>query len=171
MFGINPWVILGVVLAIGAANVEGRWEGHKAGVNAQAMVDQKAIDAVNAQIADNKAEAASKLRDAYAENVRLQGLQDAFKHKLEIEHVANQEKSNKLAAAYSAYSLSFTRTIDSGRGDGSGDSSADKTKSASAQQTEDVQLPDQITRDLQILTKDADDLNDDYKLCYGYINQ
>lgn len=166
----NPWTWL-IAFGIAAGLVVGGVHyGTKVGIDSQKAADQSIFDDYNASIAKQKVEANNKLRDKNAEIVATLVERDNFKSQLETEHVKNTEITNKLAAAYSAYSLRFRAEENSRRGNGGSGSGDAKNQGPGNATTTIVQLPDEITRNLRQLAYEADQLNDDYKLCYGYVH-
>jgi hypothetical protein len=166
---MNPWTILaGLLLAISLFG-GGYYKGHVAGVNEQKVANQKAIDEINAKIAEQKAIANQKAIEQRDQVIALQVERDKFKKQLGEQHVKNQELTDRNADLLAAYSLRFRADIASagggagaGSGEGAGGGAAGDATSAI------IQLPAALEADLRRLVKDADDLNDDYKLCYGY---
>jgi hypothetical protein len=169
---MSPWTLLaGLVLAISLFG-GGYYKGNQAGINAEKVRTQGIIDGYNLQIAEQKAAAASKAIDQRDQVIVLQAERDKFKKQLGEQHVKNQDLTNSLHDAYSAYSLRF-RAEPENTGCGHGSGSCESTQGAGAGDAGAtvVQLPDALTRDLRQLVKDADALNDDYKLCYGYVQE
>lgn len=168
---LNPWVLLGGLLLVLSLCAGSAYEGHKIGVNAQKAEDQQQFDAINQKLAEQKAAAAQQYRDKQAGIIARQHDQEVFKANLEKEHVKNQDTSNRLRDAYAAYGLRFRAAESAGSGDsdrcpeGPGAGCAGNASAAI------VQLPEALTRNLRQLAYDADRLNDDYRLCYGYVNK
>jgi hypothetical protein len=178
---MNPWVIIGVLAMLIGSYLGGHHQGYKAGSDQQAVNDQKEItaanrrtqgiiDGYNIQIADQKATAVSKAIDQRDQVIALQAERDKFKSQLGAEHVKNQDTTRRLSAAYAAYSLRFKPDIGTGSGHCAGPGESAQGGAASDAHPEVVQLPATLTNDLRQLVEDADELNDDYKLCYGYAN-
>jgi hypothetical protein len=169
---MNPWTLLaGLVLAI-ALFAGGYYKGNQAGINAEKVRTQGIIDGYNQQIAEQKAEASKKAIEQREEVIALMDERDKFKKQLGEKHVENQVITNRLYDAYAAYGLRFrTESTSVGCGSGSGSGEGAEGRAASDETTTIVQLPDEITRNLRQLVRDADELNDDYKLCYGYVNK
>jgi hypothetical protein len=179
---MNPWAII-VVLVLLASYFGGHHQGYKAGVNEQSVADQKLINAANSrtqgiidgynqQIAEQKATAASKAIDQRDQVIALQAERDKFKNQLGEQHVKNQDATNRLHDVYAAYSLRFRAEPEStGCGYGAGPCESAEGSSARNATAAVVQLPTALAADLRRLAKDADELNDDYKLCYGYAQE
>lgn len=180
---MNPWtIVVALLLAISLAG-GGYYKGHKNGMNEQAVADQKLItaanqraqgiiDGYNKQIADQKATANQMAMSQREEVIALQAERDKFKSQLGAKHAENQTLTRRLADAYAAYGLRFRTTIESGWcGDGAGVRQDSQGQSAGAPGTAVIQLPEALTRNLRQLVREADELNDDYKLCYGYVNK
>jgi hypothetical protein len=177
----NPWFIFGGLLSLFIAFGAGHHQGHKTGVNAQKVASQETIDAANnrtqgiidgynIQVAEQKAIATTKAIAQRDEVIALQAERDKFKSQLGAEHVKNQDATRRLSAAYAAYSLRFKPDIGTGAGDSVGPGESAEGSAACNAPPKVVQLPEALTRNLRQLVEDADELNDDYKLCYGYEN-
>jgi hypothetical protein len=176
---MNPWFILGGLLSLFVAFGAGHHQGHKTGINAQKVASQEVIDTANkrtqgiidgynTQMADQKAIATTRAIAQRDEVIALQAERDKFKSQLGAEHVKNQDTTRRLSAAYAAYSLRFKPDIGSGSWHSAGSGEDAKGGPACDAPSAVVQLPEALTRDLRQFATDADELNDDYKLCYGY---
>jgi hypothetical protein len=168
---MNPWVILAIVLTLGATHTGAYTLGYGNGVNAQKVADQEQFDKLNKDIADQKAQANAKYRDALGSIIALQTERDKFKNQLGEQREKNREVTTKLADAYAAYQLRFSVTEVARCWRGGRYTQGAECDAASPAKTTTVQLPDAITANLRRLAKDADELNDDYKACYAYANQ
>lgn len=134
----------------------------------QRAEDQKEFNNINNELAAQKAAANAKYRDATAALLEAINQRDKFKAKLGEQYVTNQTTTNRLAAAYSAYSLRFT--AETARcGDRSGCSDIPKGNATSVAGTTTIQLPESISRNLFALALEADRLNDNYKLCRAWV--
>jgi hypothetical protein len=177
---MNPWFLFAALLAAAGSWFGGHHQGYKAGVDAQAVADQKTlaaanertqgiIDGYNVQIQEQQAVASQKARKQRDEVIALQHEREVLKQKLGEQHVKNQDVTNRLRDAYAAYGLRFRAEqgavggCSAGSGEGAGAGSTGNAAAAF------VQLPEAIARDLRQLVYDADQLNDDYGLCYGYV--
>jgi hypothetical protein len=168
---INPWVVLGALIALLSAGGIGFIEGHKVGVNTQKAADQVEFDRINRERAQQKAIAETEARTQRDEVIAVLAERDKFKSQLGAQHVENQTLTRRLADAYAAYSLRFQTPVQDGWCGGSSTASgATEGQSASTPRTAVVQLPDALARDLRQLARQADELNDDYKLCRAYVN-
>jgi len=153
-----------IALAIFAAGFGG---GHTVGVNSQKVEDQVEFDRINKQLLDNKTVAAGILAKKNAENISLAEERDRIKSTLEKEREDNRTVTGNLERKYSGLSLRFRATKDAGCWAGSGISGKAKDDAIGIATTTEVQLPDEIAGNLRQLTKDADELNDDYTKCYN----
>jgi hypothetical protein len=160
-------------------NLASHHQGYKSGADSQAVADQAMIaaansrtqgiiDGYNVQIGLQKAEANTKYRTAQSDIIALQADRDKFKTKLGEQHVKNQDVTNRLRDVYYAYGLRFQAAESARSGDCSGCSQGARTDGACNEAVEIVQLPEAIARDLRQLAYEADQLNDDYQLCYAY---
>jgi hypothetical protein len=177
---MNPWMIIGVLAMLAGSWFGGHHQGYKVGVNEQKVADQKTIDAANArtqgiidgyniQIVEQKADANLKYRKAQADVIEALAERDTFKTKLGEEHVKNQDLTNRLRDAYAAYGLRFAVPAEDARhwcGGGGAEAAGLKTSGDAPPAV--IQLPEALARNLRQFAYDADELNDDYKLCYGY---
>ena len=167
---INPWVILGIVLAWGASLVSvGIWQ-HEQGAVSQNVADQKVIDSVREGIDKNKQIANAKLANALSDVIAVQVERDKIKSLLLQEHQINAETTNKLRDAYSAYGLRFRSDAA-----GCGASGANTMPAEGNTPRHDVpavcQLSDATAKSLREIAFDADRLRDDYKLLYDWANK
>ena len=167
----NPWIILGGVLLVLALCAGSAYEGHEYGVDAQKATDQKEFDKINAERAQQKADAAALMQKAQSDIIVLQNARDKFKTDLEAQREQDRKTTAALTAKYSALSLRFSAVqggTDRPDGGGAVSSPADAASSAGAPV---VQLPDEITVRLRSLAADADTLRDDYAKCYRYATE
>jgi hypothetical protein len=166
---VNPWVILGFVIALATTNLGSYFYGMGIGKDKQAVADQVQFDEINQKLTDQKAEANAKYRDAQGSIIALQEQRDKFKNQLGEQHVKNQALTNKLRDSYDAYGLRFdaSEVARCWRG-GRLAKGAECDATGNAGATE-IQLPESLARALQSIAYDADQLADDYRLCYGYV--
>lgn len=155
--------LLALVIAAGA----GYYKGDTDGDNNRAVKDQKQFDATNAQIAQNKAIAASDLAKIVAANMLLEQQRDILKTQLEKDHAKAQSVTDDLRQQLATRSLSFRTAEIAGCGSGSGAAPGTATGPGVSAATVIVQLPDKVTSDLRLLALDADRLRDNYTLCYA----
>ena len=164
---MNPYLILGGVLVWLASLVGvGVWQ-HGAGADGQKVEDQKQFDAVNAKLTKQTTEANAKYRAAQADIITLQTDRDTLKNNLLKEKLGHDKTTSDLHAGYAARGLRYTAQV-AGCGPSGGGTESTGTNTASAAGTTIVQLPDAITASLRQLVLEADQLADDYRLCYGY---
>lgn len=168
---MNPWAIVVALILAVSLWFGGYFSGKSAGINIQKVADQAQLDDINQKLADQKAEANKKYREQQSTIIALQHEREIFKTKLEKEHVKNQDTTNRLRDAYAAYGLRFRAAEDSGCGAGAGCAEGTGTGGSGDAGAKVVQLPEAIARNLRQLAFDADQLNDDYRLCYGYANK
>lgn len=168
---MNPYIIIGALIALAAAFFGGDHLGHGRGVNEQKVADQKQFDQINAERAKQKAEANALYQQAQADIIALQADRDALKTTLEKEREEARKTTDDLRTKYAGLSLRF-RSVQSGgnRQDGAGAKGAGGNPASPAATTV-LQLPDQVAGNLRQLAFDADKLRDDYALCYGYANK
>jgi hypothetical protein len=168
---MNPWVILGAVVFYFASLFGADQFGHSRGINQQKVISQAQFDKTNSDLADQKAFANQRYRDAQNSILALQADRDKFKQLLGAKNVENQNITNKLRDTYAAYGLRFQSAENTGCGHSAGFTESGTGNGAGNAETKIVQLPETITRNLRQLAYEADQLNDDYKLCYDYANK
>lgn len=168
---MNPYLIIGALIALSAAFFGGDYLGHGRGVNEQKVADQKKFDEINAERATQKAEANAIYQQAQADIIALQVERDALKTTLEKEREEARKTTDDLRTKYAGLSLRF-RSVQSGgdRENGAGTQGAGSNPAGPATASV-LQLPDQVAGNLRQLAFDADKLRDDYAECYGYANK
>jgi hypothetical protein len=164
----NPWFILGGVLLVLALVAGAGVKGHSMGVDAQKAMDQAQFDAINAALTKQKSEANALLQKAQGDIIALQQQRDSFKTQLEVKDAQNRNATAALTAKYSGLQLRFRTAQSAGCGAGSASAVSSPANAASDAGTAIAVLPDAVTASLRQLAIDADNLNDAYKLCYGY---
>lgn len=164
---LNPWLILGFVLALAAAGIGGEIHGHKWGVDQQAKADQAQFDRVNADIASNKAQAAALLNEANAKVIQTLTERDALKTRLEAQNAVNRKQTDDLASQLRGMQLRFAAQ-DSGSG-ASGDGAASTVADAANHDAPATcVLSEEASRSIEEIVLDADRLRDDYRLLYDW---
>lgn len=166
---LNPWFLLILLIGLFGGGLYAYEEGVKHGKLIQSAADTMAIKVVNDKIDANKVEANTLLQNSLNDVIALQTERDQLRTKLLKEHQNNVQTTNKLHAAYAAYSLRFTAE-NVGSGSGGAGKVSDKTGTASNTASTVIQLPDQIAKNLHELAYDCDSLNDDYKLLYNAVH-
>lgn len=165
---MNPYLIIGALIALAAAFFGGDYLGHGRGIDEQKVEDQKQFDQINDGLAKQKAEANTIYRQAQADIITLQTERDALKTTLENEREAARKTTDDLRTKYAGLSLRFKSAKTAGdRGNSAGTQSAGSNPAGPAAASV-LQLPDQVAVDLRQLAFDADTLKDDYAKCYGY---
>lgn len=167
---MNPYTLIaiGVVYLASLIGV-GFWQ-HDAGRDAQKADDQGQFDAINAKLAKQTTEANARFRAAQADIIALQADRDTLKTNLAKEKQTHDKKTADLHAYYADRGLRYAAK-GSGCGGSGGRAESAAGNTAGNETTAIVQLPDSITRSLRQLALAADQLADDYRLCYGYANQ
>lgn len=167
---MNPWVILGFVVALVASGGVGYEVGFGHGVTAQKVADQREFDRINAERDQQKAEADELYRKAQADIIKTMAERDAFKRSLEVKDAENRKATAALAAKYSGVGLRFRTDQGSALGPYGGHTDRTEGNAPGAPGPTVVQLPDALAGNLRRLARDADELRDAYALCYGYAN-
>lgn len=167
---MNPYTIIGGLVAIIALTGGGFWYGTGVGKAKQEVADQAQFDAINKKLAEQKAEATVILARADAERVALLEERDQLKTKLETEKAAHDQITDDLRGKYSSLKLQFVAVQGQagGRGPSGGDSPGPAANPSGVAGPTLVQLPDTLAAALRQLAFDADQLRDEYALCYGY---
>ena len=164
----NPWMILAAVVAWAASILTAGVIGLHVGEDRQQVADQKQIDATNAQISENKSEAARLMQTAQQANIDLMTQRDTLKTQLEQDHVKNQQITNNLRASYTG-GLRFAASESAGRGDCGGGTVPQGAHAAGPAGPAYIELPDALAKDIRQLAFDCDDLRDAYTLGYDWI--
>ncbi len=144
--------------------------GHHVGGLTQKAADQAQFDRINGEIAAQKAEANAAYRKAQDANVALLTARDKFKNDLEKQHAQSQADTASIFSTYSGVGLRYAGQS-AGSGAAGGSTASASGNPSGVDPTADVQLPDAIARDLRQLALEADQLRDDYSLCYRYATE
>ena len=165
---MNLPVIMGIMLLWLASLIGvGHWQ-HGAGIDQQKAADQKQFDKINTDIAEQKAQAGRMLVSALEKIIALQIARDEFKNQLEADHVKRQEITNDLRNKHGGLGLHFNAPQAPGCRLGGANPLPSAPNPTSAPATAVIELPAAITRDLRQLEFEADQLADNYRLCYDY---
>lgn len=168
---LNPYFIIGALIAAAALFFGGDHLGHTRGVNEQKVTDQLQFDKINDERTQQKDEANRLYQGAQANIIALIAERDKLNHDLEVKDAEHKQVTAGLAAKYAGLELRFRAAQGAGdRANGAG-TNGSGPNAPSADDAPVLQLPDQITRDLRKLTRDADELKDAYSTCYAYANQ
>ncbi len=164
---MNPYLIIGLMVA-GLSLVTGGYAlGNKNGRNAQAVLQQAEFDRVNATLTENKRVAANALLQAQADIIKLQSDRDTFKTKLGEQYAKNRADTDAIRDRLLNSRLQFDSEI-TGCWAGSGSTLSTSGNTAGNNASARCELPATITENLQQLTLDADRLRDDYWLLYNF---
>jgi hypothetical protein len=153
-----PYRILGALVALGASYWLGVWQGHKA--------ERVAWEAV---IAKQKAEAATKLAESYAEAAAVEQQWYAQFNEVEHDNAKARDEIERLAKRLAAAG----RLRDPRRGDGGGNTMpADSTApgSGDAACPGDGVLSDGTSADLRALAERADRVSEIARACQSTLN-
>lgn len=165
---LNPWIILGIVLAMLSIGGVGFASGHHFGTNSQKVEDQIQFDAINKQIADRKATADAMYRNAQAVIIQQAADREQADNQREQERQANAKTINDLRGRYASVGLRFSTGQVAGLGRCGLGTDNQSTDPAGNNGSTEVQLPDPIARGLRELTYDADALKTDYAILYAW---
>lgn len=168
---MNPYLIIGALIFLAVACGGSAYEGHRFGVDQQAVADQKQFDTINAEITQQKAEAHTLLEKAMDDNLDLETQRNTLKDKIQKDREDARNKTDALTRQLAFERLRFIPTEDSGCRVGGGDAQGSSPGSAGTTQAPDVLLPEAISRNLFQLALDADRLRDDYAACYAWATQ
>lgn len=167
---MNPWPILAAVLLIGAAWFGGDHAGYVRGENAQKVADQKEFKRVENALTDQKAEANAAYRAFQAHNLELVVKHDELKSELEKKREETRRITDARRDKYADVGLRFSAAADTGCRVGGDPTISAKVETAYADAATTVQLPGPLAANLRRLAYDADELNDDYRKCYEFVN-
>jgi hypothetical protein len=171
IFMINPWVILGFVVALATTNLGSYFYGMGVGEDKQAVADQVQFDKINKDIADQKSLAGAILVQSHKDVIEKMKQRDEFKNKLGEQREENRQITHKLSNVYAAYSLQF-ELDESPRcwrgGVYTKGAECYATSNAQAAVKTVIQLPEKITADLRQFADDSEGWLDEYRLCYAY---
>ena len=154
MFGLNPWVILGVFLAIAAAGASGYIKGHSDGVDKTTLAYEQALEKQRAEaqaiILANKNAVIAKEREF-----------NAFKDQVEKDNVEKNARINGLRLANGRLVDAAGGLFDRNgrpRGAGGGDGLPGDPAPAGgpAGPAAGCKISDAVARDLLDLARDAD---------------
>lgn len=165
---MNPYIIIGAMLAIAGAFFSGDYFGHGRGIDEQKVSDQREFDRINAGLAKQKAEANALYRQAQADIISLQGERDKLKTELEAKREIDRKATEARRTEFAGVGLRFKPAQGAGdRRDGAVPPSPGANP-ASADAAPAIELPATVTSDLRSFAFDADNLADEYRKCYGY---
>lgn len=162
---MSNWII-GLIWLASLVAV-GYWQ-EGAGENTQKVADQKKFDSIEHDLTEQKAKAGREMQDSLKENLAIATDRDNFKTQLENERETHRIATIALERKYSSLSLQYRAAKDSGSGTSGSRPLPGGENPAVATSTPVLQLPDEITANLRQLTRDADDLNDDYRKCFDF---
>lgn len=168
---MNPWLIVGFLVALIVAAAGGFKAGDTYGTDQQKVADQVEFDRINQGIADQKTKAASLLAQKNAENLALMEERDTLKTNLEKEHAQAQAATAAARDHFAGLGLRFKPAEAPGCRLGSGCAGSPATDAAGTHAAPTVELPAAITASLRSIAFDADNLADAYRECYGYAQQ
>lgn len=154
MFGLNPWLILGVFLAIAGAGATGYFKGRADGVDTTTIAYERSLEKQRAEAQELILASKDALRATEREF-------SAFKDKVEKENVEKDAYVNGLRLANGRLVAAAGGLFDrngrpSGAGGGNGVPGATGAAGGPAGPAPGCRLSDEITRDLLDLARDAD---------------
>jgi hypothetical protein len=158
---LKLWIYIGLIVGCLAL-------GFNQGVNVQKGRDAEAIAQVNQQIADNIAQASKIERESTQQVIALQQERDAFKTKLQQEHLQNVKNTNDLRTKLSSTRLRFSAK-NAGCGDSGKNNVPTEGDTASDASPAQIELPEEIANDLRGIAYDCDTLKDDYTQLYDFV--
>jgi hypothetical protein len=168
----NPYFIIAALLSLLCSFGAGEWHGNRIGKLTQSAADQLLFRKYEADITAQKAKANNLYQAALEANVVTMAERDKFKTTLENEYAAHQATTNQLHAQYASNRLRYSVTAtDSGCRTSSSGTQVTSSDPSITTFTSELQLPDEITSNLQQLAFDADQLADAYRKCYDYAQQ
>lgn len=170
---MNPlflrWGIIAVVVALLAAFAYR--SGHSNGVDSQKVFDQAQFDTINSQLAHQKVEANAKLQAALEANIRDVVAHDTKLKELSEQHLVDAAATAALGDKLATVGLRFRPAEATGCRVSSVVAAAAQGSSPGAPQAVAMELPTEITTNLRQLARTADELRDNYAVCYAYVNR
>lgn len=167
---MNPWLIAGMLGAVILAGLGGITAGHHYGKLSQQVEDQVKFDKINADLTQQKAEAAKLLKEANARVLAEMQLRAKQQQELAQLKEKSREETNRIAAELATHELRF-RAETAGCGPSSGGSGNSEKGEAGSRASTIVQLPAALTRDLRQLAQAADELKAEYAACKLFVEQ
>ena len=162
--------LLALVVSLGFA-AGGFWYGNKHGIDHQKVIDQQQFDKINAERADQKAQASALLEKIQAGIIATQQHEQELKRQLEQKDADYSIAIDGMRADFARRGLRFVAPAKGG---------ADRTCRAGATPPATsasgvpaitlIELPIAIASDLRQLAYDADRLKGWYDKCVGYVN-
>lgn len=138
---MNPWLIFCALVALAITAAGGFKAGDSYGTDRQKVADQARFDAINAQIAANKTEAAALLKKANADTLALMTVRDQLKTTLEKEHAQAQAATAAARDHFAGLGLRFQPSQAAGCRLGSGCALGAAADPAGAHAAAAVELP------------------------------
>lgn len=167
MMKLNPWVILGAVLALLVLVGVVYTQGHSDGVDDQKLEDQAEFDRINAELEAQKA-AANKIWREKADEAQARRIEvGKLTHQLGVQHEENRQITDRNRLALDALRLRWKSAESSGRGDSGRGAEADPGGTASSTEAAICEFPEALDRSLKAILADADRLRDDYEYQYN----
>lgn len=167
MLKLNPWVILGVMLALLVMVGVVYTQGHSDGVDDQKLADQAEFDHINAELTKQKAEANALWQEKATANAERATEVGKLTHQLGVQHEENRQLTDRNRLALDALRLRWKSAESSGRGDSAGDTKANHGGAASSTEAAICEFPEALDRSLKEILADADRLRDDYEYQYN----
>lgn len=168
---MNPWLIVGFLVALIVAGAGGFKAGDTYGTDRQKVADQVQFDRINKDLADRKAEAAVLLKAENQKTLALMVERDQLKTTLEKEHAKAQAATAAARNHYAGLGLRFQPAQAAGCRLGSGCAGNPAPDATGAYAAAAVELPAAVTASLRSIAYDADTLADAYRECWGYAQQ
>lgn len=167
---MNPYIIIAAFVVLIGSNLSTAYVAKDYGYKSALADTQDEVDTVNENLRMQKAEANALFQVMAEREIQTANERDAFKNKLGAEHVKNQTITNRLRNAIATDKLRFT--VEDNRRCGGSGSAADpgQTDTTGNERATTIQLPEETARSLYAIAYDADQLADDYRLCYAYAN-
>lgn len=168
---MNPYSIIAALLIAMGLWFGGEYRGHSTGVAEQKVADQIQFDKINAGLTKQKTDAATLYQNVQASIIALQTERDTFKTQLGEQHAKDQAATDAARSRYSNLKLRFRATQGERCGGSSSGSVPGSTNPTGATGAKTVELPTAVTSNLRQLAFDADQLADNYRLCYNFTRQ
>lgn len=164
---LNPWVILGAMLALLVLVGVVYTQGHSDGVDDQKLADQAEFNRINAELTEQKAKANTLWREKATANAERATEVGKLTHQLGVQHEENRQLTDRNRLALDALRLRWKSTESPGRGDSGRGAEANPGGTASSTEAAICEFPEALDRSLKEILADADRLRDNYEYQYN----
>lgn len=167
-------VLAAITYGLYRAEQHVEYKGFVRGVDAQKALDQKVFDAINTELAEQKASAEKLYRELATKALAETARADAFKNDLEKARAINRNLTNDTARQLAGVRLRFaaeTSAAGAACGPGGGSPSSGQAPATGNAAGSSCVLSGPVEAAIKLIAFDADTLRDDYKLLYDWANR